>query len=95
MFLIDDVFLRALGISIPGLDLIWLMELLRDFAYKEMYNPEKIKDQIKENRMLYEFGEITEEEYERTNAELMQKLKLAERGEEMNLRVRTDILNTR
>jgi len=95
MFIIDDVFLRALGISIPGYDMIWLFEQIRDFAYKERYNPEKIKDQIKENRMLYEFGEITKEEYERTNADLIQKLKLAERGEEMNLRVRTDILNTR
>lgn len=92
VFLLDDMALRTLGITIPGYDTIWLFEQLRDIAYRELYNPEKIKDQIKENRMLYEFGEITKEEYERTNADLMQKLKLAERGEEMNLEVRTDIL---
>ncbi len=93
MFLIDDFFLRALGIPIPGWDAIWLLELLRDLAYKEMYNPEEIKDQIKENRLLYEFGEITEEEYREKDDELLSRLKLAKRAEEMGLEVRMDILS--
>lgn len=93
MFLIDDFFLRALGISIPGLDSIWLMELIRDLAYREMYNPQEIMDKIKENRLLYEFEEITEEKYRRKEEELTHKLTLARRVEEMDLRVRTDILN--
>ncbi len=92
MFIIDDIFLRAVGLSIPGLDLIWTLEQIRDFAFKELYNPEKIKNKIKENRMFYEFGEISREEYERINNELMAQLKIAERGEEMNLIVRTDLL---
>jgi hypothetical protein len=92
MLLLDDILLRQLGISIPGLDMIWTFEQIRDFAYREMYNPEKIKNEIKENRLLFEFGEITREEYVRTNSELMHKLKLAELGAEMNLSVRTDIL---
>lgn len=94
MFLIDDVFLRALGVSMPGLDLIWLMELMRDLAYREMYNQEEIKDKIKENRMLYEFGEVTEEEYREKEEELMGKLKLARRVDEMGLKVRGGILNS-
>ncbi len=93
MFLIDDFFLRALGIPIPGWDAIWLLELLRDLTYKEMYNPEEIKDQIKENRLLYEFGEITEEEYREKDDELLSRLKLAKRAEEMGLEVRMDILS--
>ncbi len=93
MFLIDDFFLRTLGIPIPGWDAIWLLELLRDLTYKEMYNPEEIKDQIKENRMLYEFGEITEEEYREKDDELLSRLKLAKRAEEMGLEVRMDILS--
>lgn len=93
MFLIDDFFLRALGISTPGLDSIWLMELIRDLAYREMYNPQEIMDKIKENRLLYEFEEITAEEYRRKEEELTHKLTLARRVEEMDLRVRTDILN--
>jgi len=95
MFILDDLLLRQVGISIPGLDLLWTIEQIRGFAYKELYNPEKIKNKIKENRMLYEFGEITIEEYIKINTELMQQLKLAERGEDMNLSVRTDILGVR
>lgn len=92
MFIIDDLLLRQMGITIPGLNLIWTLEQIRDFAYREMYNPEKIKNRIKENRLLFELGELNGDEYEKTNTELLQELKLAERGAEMNLSVRTDIL---
>jgi hypothetical protein len=92
MFIIDDILLRQMGITIPGLSLIWTLEQIRDFAYREMYNPEKIKNRIKENRLLFELGEIASDEYETANAELLQELKHAERGAEMNLSVRTDIL---
>jgi hypothetical protein len=95
MFIIDDILLRQLGITIPGLSLIWTLEQIRDFANKELYNPEKIKNKIKENRLLFEFGELTSGEYEKNNAKLLQELKLAERGTEMNLSVRTDILGAR
>lgn len=92
MFLIDDIALRSLGISIPSLDLLWTFEQIYNQAYKEMYNPEKIKSQIKENRLLYEFGEIPTEEYEKNNAELMHKLQLALKASEMNLVRRMDLL---
>jgi hypothetical protein len=92
VFLIDDLVLRSVGITIPGLDLIWTFEQIRKFAYREMYNPTKIKNAIKENRLLYEFGEISREEYEQSNAELMRKLRLAERALEMDLGSRVDIL---
>ncbi len=95
MFIIDDILLRQLGITIPGLSLIWTLEQIRDFAYKELYNPEKIKNKIKENRLLFEFGELTSVEYENNNAKLLLELKLAQRGTEMNLGVRTDILGAR
>ena len=95
MFIIDDILLKAAGITIPGLSLIWTIEQIRDMAYKELYNPEKIKNKIKENRLLFEFGELTSGEYEKNNAKLLQDLKFAERGTEMNLSVRTDILGAR
>lgn len=93
MFLLDDFVLRALGISIPGWDFFWLLRLIRDYAFREMYNPEEVKDRIKENRMLYEFGELSEEAYREKETELLEKLRLARRVEEMNLKTRTDILN--
>ena len=95
MFIIDDILLRQMGITIPGWDIIWTLEQIKDFAYRELYNPEKIKNSIKENRLLFELEEITMNEYERTNAKLLQELKLAERGAEMNLSVRTDIMGAR
>jgi hypothetical protein len=90
MFIIDDLILRAFGLSLPGLDMIWLFEQIRNFAYTERQG--QIKDKIKENRMLYELGDITRDEYERTNSVLTQKLKLAERVNEMNLNSRLNIL---
>jgi hypothetical protein len=92
MFFIDDLLLRSLGISLPGLDMIWTLEQIQRFAFKELYNPDKIKDQIKETRLLYEFGELTREEYERRNLRLMRKLDLAAKAQEMNLGSRMDIL---
>ena len=91
-FIIDDIFLRMLGISIPPFDMIWLFETIRDLAIREAYDPEKIGNAIKENQMLYELGEITKEEYERKHAELTEMLKLAQRAREMDLERRVDIL---
>jgi hypothetical protein len=92
VFLIDDIVLRSLGISIPSIDMFWTIEQIYKFAYKETYNPEKIKSQIKENRLLYEFGETTRKEYERINSELMYKLRLALKASEMDLGQKTDLL---
>jgi hypothetical protein len=90
MFLIDDILLRSLGFSIPGLDMFWLFEQILYFTRKEMYD--QIKDRLKENRMLYELGEISDEDYMRINARLVRQLRLAEKARDMNLGVRTDIL---
>lgn len=91
-FIVDDIFLRMLGISIPPFDMIWLMEQIRDYAYREMYDPDKINDRLKEIRLLYELGELTKEEYNKKNEELNHKLKLANRVNNMNLSKRIDIL---
>jgi len=92
VFLIDDIILRSLGISIPSIDMFWTIEQIYKFAYKETYNPEKIKSQIKENRLLYEFGEMSREEYEQINIDLMYKLRLALKAAEMDLGQKTDLL---
>lgn len=91
-FIIDDILLRMLGISIPPFDMIWLFETIQDFAVRETYDPDKISDAIKENRMLFELGEITKEKYKRTNTELLEVLEIAKRAREMKLEHRIDIL---
>ena len=64
MFLIDNF-------------LIWLSELMRDYALKEKYNIEAINNQIKENMLLFEIGEITEKEYKEKHKLLLGELETA------------------
>ena len=92
MFILDDFLFRMLGIPVPGLDLISTLELIKNLAYKELYNPENVKNKIKENQMLYEFGEISRDDFEETKSRLMEQIKFIERFEEMNIGVRIDIL---
>lgn len=78
MFLIDDLLLRAAGISLKPFDTIWMLELLRNYALQEKYNLQKIGNKIKENRLLFEIGEITKEEYEEKNELLLEERNRAE-----------------
>ncbi|MGD9911036.1 gas vesicle protein GvpG [Methanothrix sp.] len=78
MFVIDDFLLRSIGISVPGLDLIWTLEQIRGYAQRELYNPERIRNHIKEIRLLYEFGEMSREDYLERTEQLMQRLRIAE-----------------
>lgn len=68
MFLIDDLTLGPMTS---------LFKYIRDFALMEMYDVGKINDRIKENRLLYELGEITLGEYEKANAQLLENLATA------------------
>jgi len=93
-FFIDDIFLRMLGISIPPFDMIWLMETILDYVedIRKKESHEKITNQIKENRLLYELGEITKEEYEKRNGGLNNKLQMNNRINRTNLNQRLNIL---
>jgi hypothetical protein len=77
-FLIDDIFLRTLGISLPPFDTLWLLETITNYVEDARYQEiqRRINDKIKENRLLYELGEITKEEYENKNDELNQQQKI-------------------
>ncbi len=94
MFFADDLFLRMFGISIPPFDLIWVMQQISDYAYAEMYDVEEINNAMKENRLLYEFGEITEAEYEKRNKELNHKLKMANHLNNTNMKNRANGVST-
>lgn len=72
-FLIDDLLVRPF---------IGLLDILHDMALREMYNMEEIQDDLKENRLLYEIGDRSEDEYLRRKAELEARLEEAERAHE-------------
>ena len=78
MFIIDDVILRTLGFSLQPFDMIWLLELMRDYGLKEKYDLKKINNQIKENRLLFELGELDEAAYKAKHELLMQELERAQ-----------------
>jgi hypothetical protein len=71
-FFIDDILLRMIGLSIPPFDMIWLMETITDYVDEARVKEtqQKINNEIRENRLLYELGEITKEEYDRRSSEL-------------------------
>ncbi len=64
MFLIDDFLLSIFGLSLKPFDMIWLLELLGNYALKEKYDTKKIGNQIKENQLLFELGEIMQKNTE-------------------------------
>lgn len=78
MFLIDDLLLRAVGLSLKPFDLIWIMELLKDYTLHEKYNMKNIGKQIKENRLLFEIGAMSEEEYNQEHQRLLEERRKAE-----------------
>lgn len=73
MFLLDDLLVDPF---------VSLLEILHDMALEEMYDVDEIRDQLKENRLLFELGERSEAEYDRRKAELEEELELAERAHE-------------
>jgi len=93
-FLIDDLLLRTLGISIPPFDMLWLIETITDYVenVRQEESQQKINRKIKENRLLYELGEITKKEYERRNRELNQQLKISKLKNNTNLNKRISLL---
>lgn len=93
-FLIDDLLLRTLGLSIPPFDMLWLIETITDYVEnaRQEESQQKINRKIKENRLLYELGEITKEEYERRSMELNQRLKISKLKNNTNLNKRISLL---
>lgn len=61
MFLIDDF-------------LIWIAEKLRDIAYQEITDESKLKEELLKIRTLYELDEISEEEYQKREDEILKRL---------------------
>ena len=72
MFLIDDLLLA------PFSGLTWIAEKLRDQAWAELTDRPKIQEELLELQMLYEMEEISEEEYSRREAVLIERLSAIE-----------------
>lgn len=95
--MVDDTILLPLAFAgiepLPNYYTI-VLNTLHKQALEEMHPLEKIQDAIKENRMSYELGEISKEEYEKVSKELNRRLNIAKKVKEMDLGVRTNIFKS-
>jgi ElaB/YqjD/DUF883 family membrane-anchored ribosome-binding protein len=73
MLLVDDLLVKPF---------VSVLDLLQMMAFREMYDIEGLKDEMKENELLFEIGERSREEYERERARIESELRAARELEE-------------
>lgn len=73
MFLLDDLLVRPF---------VGLLEILHDMAIQERYDLEALRDERKENRLLYEVGDLPREEYERRRDDIEARMEEAREAHE-------------
>lgn len=69
MFIVDDILMKPF---------VSVLDILHTMALNEMYDTAAIRDDLKENQLLYEVGERSEETYEERKRELELQLEMAE-----------------
>lgn len=67
-FLIDDILF--LPLKFP----VWIGKKIEEAAYRELTDESKIREELLALQMRLEMGEITDEEYEKEEAKLMERL---------------------
>lgn len=66
-FLVDDILLSPITL------VKWIGEKVSEAATREVTDESKVQEELLELQLLYEIGEITAEEYEQRETELMQR----------------------
>lgn len=68
MFLLDDILLAP----IKGVK--WIAEKLQDVADKELFDPDKIREELMTLQAKLDMGDLTEEDYTSREKELLERL---------------------
>lgn len=68
MFLIDDILLAPLK------GVVWLGKMINEIVEREVSDEGRIKERLMELRVRFELDEISEEEYNRQEKELLERL---------------------
>ena len=76
MFLIDSILLAPLK------GVIWMGEKLGDMAQKELSDKGRIKEELMALQLRFELDEINEEEYDKKESELLDRLDAITKAEE-------------
>ena len=71
MLIIDDL------LALAGKGFVGIFTKIHDMAEDELYNEEKIQEQILTLQQLYDAEEIGKEDYEKKEAELLERLTAA------------------
>jgi len=81
MFLIDDILLS------PLTGVIWIAQKLNDMAQKELTDTDNIKEKLMTLQLKYELDEISEEEYNKLEKNLLMRFDiiLKQKKEEENV----------
>lgn len=69
MLLVDDFLIKPF---------VSILDILNSMALRELYDVASLKEDLKENQLLFELDERTTEEYEARKRELESQLDLAE-----------------
>ncbi|ELY45517.1 gas vesicle protein GvpF [Natronorubrum tibetense] len=68
MFILDDLLIRPF---------VGIVDTLHTMALSELYDLEGLEDELKENQLLYELGERSEEEYQHRKEEIEAEIEIA------------------
>jgi hypothetical protein len=77
MFLLDDLLIK-----LPMKGLLSIAKTIDDMAQNELTNVDKIKEDLMHLQMQFETDQISEEEFEQKEAELLERLNLARERQE-------------
>jgi hypothetical protein len=77
MFILDDLL-----IGLPAKGLIGIVKKIAELAETELTDEAKIREELLLLQTLYETDQITEEEYQKKEAELLERLTLARESED-------------
>ena len=79
MFLLDSILLAPLK------GVMWMGEKLGDMAQKELSDKGRIKEELMALQLRFELDEINEEEYDKRETELLDRLDAITKAEEMEV----------
>jgi Gas vesicle protein G len=77
MFILDDLL-----IGLPAKGLVGILKKIAELAEAELTDESKIKEELLLLQTLYETDQISEEEYEKKEAELLERLTMARERED-------------
>jgi len=79
MFLIDDILLAPLN------GIIWLGKKINEVAEKEFSDEGLIKEKLMQLQLRFEMDEISEDEYNKQEKELLERLEAIRKAKEESL----------